>query len=45
VVVRVVPDVRGMRQELDYVVPSPDHALVEVGMLVDIELAGRRLRA
>jgi len=44
-VVRVVPDVRGMRQELDYVVPPPDDELVEVGSIVDVTLAGRRLRA
>lgn len=44
-VVRVVPDVRGMRQELDYLVPSPADADVEVGTLVDVEVGGRRLRA
>lgn len=44
-VIRVVPDVRGMRQELDYLVPDAEAGLLEVGTLVDVELAGRRLRA
>jgi primosomal protein N' (replication factor Y) len=44
-VVRVVPDVRGMRQELDYLVPAPADADVDVGSLVDVEVGGRRLRA
>lgn len=45
VVVRVVPDVRGMRQELDYLVVPPDDTLVEVGSLVDVVVGRRRLRA
>ena len=45
VVVRVVADVRSMRNELDYLVAPPDDARVEVGSLVDVDLGGRRLKA
>ena len=43
-VIRVVPDVRGVRSEFDYVVPEA-LGVPEVGTVVDVDLGGRRLRA
>lgn len=43
-VVRVLPDVRAMRDPFDYAVPSAAVDSVDTGSVVDIDLAGRRLR-
>jgi primosomal protein N' (replication factor Y) (superfamily II helicase) len=44
-VVRVVPDVKGMERELDYLVPDSLRDQVRVGTLVRIPLGPRRERA
>lgn len=43
-VVRVLPDVRAMRDAFDYAVPTGLAGTIERGTVVDVELAGRRLR-
>jgi primosomal protein N' (replication factor Y) len=43
-VVRVLPDVRAMRAPFDYAVPAAVTGTVMQGSVVDVDLAGRRLR-
>ena len=43
-VVRVLPDVRAMREPFDYAVPPALAGTVVAGSVVDVDLAGRRLR-
>jgi primosomal protein N' (replication factor Y) (superfamily II helicase) len=43
-VVRVLPDVRGIGQAFDYLVAAESVELIGVGTLVDVDLAGRRVR-
>jgi primosomal protein N' (replication factor Y) (superfamily II helicase) len=43
-VVRVLPDVRGIGNTFDYLVAPESVDLIGVGTLVDVDLAGRRIR-